>query len=176
LASPFIYNTVGRDNYKYFVSILLVHPIAFGLFMITTICYWLREPLSWLCIMFMVYSFLFAMAICGLTWYHLRLSMTNLTTNEEINAFRYAYLKNEFNMGDNPYDRHSPSSNFWDSMFPTTKLYYNRDDVKRDLAQGITGDEDEEQAARLLNGGGGHGGADAGDEGYFEEAKSKQLP
>jgi len=103
--SPFIYNTVGRDNYKYFVSILVWHPLAYMLFLYSTICYWYRAPLTWTFIFFLLYSFAMFVGISGLCMYHLKLIGKNMTTNEEINMFRYTYFKNEFQMQDNPFCR-----------------------------------------------------------------------
>lgn len=103
--SPFIYNTVGRDNYKYFVSILVWHPLAYLLFLYSTLCYWYRAPLTWLFIAFLLYSFAMFVGISGLCMYHLKLIGKNMTTNEEINMFRYTYFKNEFQMQDNPFSR-----------------------------------------------------------------------
>lgn len=130
--SPFIYNTVGRDNYKYFVSILIVHPIAYLLFLYTTVCYWYRAPLTWMFIAFVLYSFMMFGAIGGLGMYHLRLIMRNLTTNEEINMTRYTYLRNEFNAYNNPFCQGSQMGNFLDGMFPSPKLYYTREAVLKD--------------------------------------------
>lgn len=155
LHSPFIYNVVGRDNYKYFVSILIVHPLAYLLFLYSTICFWYRAPITWVFTMFLLYSFMMFLGIAGLTSYHIKLIMKNMTTNEEINMYRYTYFKNEFNMQDNPFCKGSKLGNFIDGMFPTSKLYYSREEVKKDLLSGAE-----------------YGGEN---EGYFEEAQSKLL-
>lgn len=153
--SPFIYNVVGRDNYKYFVSILVVHPLAYLLFLYTTLCYWYRAPLSWAFTIFLLYSFMMFIGIAGLTSYHLKLITKNMTTNEEINMYRYAYFKNEFNVLDNPFCKGTRMGNFFDGMFPSSKLYYSRDEVKKD----VNSDK----------------GSAGENEGYFEEAQSKLL-
>ena len=157
---------MGRDNYKYFVSILFVHPLAYCLFVLTTMCYWSRGPLTWMFIAFLFYSAGMFLAIFGLGSYHLKLIMKNMTTNEEVNCYRYTYFKNEFNMQDNPFCRGSKWGNFVDGMFPTCKLYYSREEVKRDARN----------AQERGDGGGddGYGGANE-HEGYFEEAQSKLL-
>jgi hypothetical protein len=59
--------------------------------------------------------------------------MINMTTNEEANAYRYTYLRNEFRMFSNPFDRGDKWSNILDGLFPSKKLYYHRDDVRRDI-------------------------------------------
>lgn len=59
--------------------------------------------------------------------------MTNMTTNEEINAYRYPYFRNEFNMFNNPFDRGSNWRNAMDGIFPRKKLYYSREEVRRDI-------------------------------------------
>lgn len=157
LHSPFIFNTVGRDNYKYFVSILAVHPLAYVLFVYTTLCYWYRAPLTWMFTFFVMYSFMMFVAIGGLGMYHLKLIMRNLTTNEEINMARYAYLHNEFNAYNNPFCKGSQLGNLIDGMFPSSKLYFTREEVRRDAAKC------------------GHAGCNHEHEGHFEEAQSKLL-
>lgn len=73
---------------------------------------------------------------------------------------RYAYMKNEFNVVQNPFDRGSAWLNFVDGMFPTTKAYYSRDDVIRDIHNNSDGEGLEGQEH----------------EGFFEEAKVRLLP
>jgi hypothetical protein len=160
LLSPFIYNTVGRDNYKYFFGILCVHPVAYVFYLYTTVIYWYRATLSWPYILFMLYSFMMFIAVGGLGMYHMRLITRNVTTNEEINMARYTYFRNEFNSFNNPFCTGSRLGNLWDGMFPTTKLYYTREEVLKDKrhCDHVDCQHDHES-----------------EEGHFEEARTQLL-
>ena len=67
--------------------------------------------------------------VSTLFYYHVRLIISNLTTNEEINMTRYHYLKNAYLQYSNPFCQGSKMDNFIDGLFPTTKSYYSREDV-----------------------------------------------
>lgn len=51
-----------------------------------------------------------------------KLITKNLTTNEHIGLSKYAYLRNAFNVMDNPYDRGSVLGNILSGLFPSTKV------------------------------------------------------
>ena len=133
--SPYIYNSVGRDNYKYFVACVTCFTLCSAAFLLTTFLYWYRcnGSFNWIFTVFIAYSMLMLLPICGLASYHIKLLMINMTTNEEANAYRYTYLRNEFRMFSNPFDRGDKWSNLLDGLFPSKKLYYRRDDVRRDI-------------------------------------------
>mmetsp|Transcript_31524 Transcript_31524/g.52662 ORF Transcript_31524/g.52662 Transcript_31524/m.52662 type:complete len:603 (+) Transcript_31524:255-2063(+) len=165
---PYVYNTVGRDNYKYFLSIVVLHPIAALLFLYMSLTYWSRGPITTLFFCFLCYTALLTCGISGLASYHIKLVMKNMTTNEEINCYRYEYFRNEFNMIDNPFKKATLMGNLMDALFPSNKLYYSREEVVKDKRRaagiggegmGDEGDDDEE----------------AGHQGYFEGSKSKLL-
>jgi hypothetical protein len=158
-SSPFVSNTVGRDNYKYFVGLLCVHPVAYLFFSISTVYYWRRVSLSGWFILFLFYSLMMFLMVLGLLNYHCRLLGSNLTTNEDINMTRYSYMKNEFNVLHNPFDKGSFWSNVIDGLFPSGKTYYNRDEIVRDF----------------FRNGGEQDGLAVEHEGFFEEAKIKLL-
>jgi len=129
---PFVFNTVGRDNYKYFTSILVVHPIAYLLFIYTTVVYWYRAPLTWMFTAFVLYSFMMFLGIAGLAQYHYSLITMNMTTNEQINLARYSHFRNEFNAFNNPFSKGSKVGNVIDGLFPSSALYYSREEALRD--------------------------------------------
>lgn len=64
--------------------------------------------------------------------YHMDLIRQNLTTNEHIKLGSYPYLKNG-NFYDNPFDKKDFLLNFMDAIFPSTKVFYNRNDYLRDM-------------------------------------------
>ncbi len=142
---PFVYNAVSRDNYKYFIGVLMTFPPSYLLFLASTYIYWKRMgPLSWCFIIFLVYSAILFMMVLGLLSYHFGLITTNLTTNEEINMHRYAYLHNEFSRYSNPFDKYSRWNNFWDGMFPSNKSFFSREEVldhrkAEDAVDGLNG-------------------------------------
>ena len=124
---PFVGNTVGRDNYRYFVGLLFVHIVCAVLWEITAYWYSCRVTVSWYFVAFMVYSAFWAFALCGLLNYHCLLLMRNLTTNEQIGLHKYAYFKNSMGLIHNPFDR-EPWSNCWDGLFPSQMVYYSREE------------------------------------------------
>ncbi len=96
--------------------------------------------------------------VLGLLNYHCRLLGSNLTTNEDINMTRYSYMKNEFNVLHNPFDKGDFWSNVWDGLFPSDKPFYNRDEIANfSIRNGERGESAVEH------------------EGFFEEAKIKLL-
>lgn len=163
---PYVFNTIGRDNYKFFVGILLWHLITYVGFLITTICLWSRTAFSGWFITFLIYSFLMFLMVFALANYHVSILLRNVTTNEDINKSKYSYLKDEFSMFSNPFDRGGPWPNAVDGCFPNGKQYYTRDQVMEDRQL-------EEQLRRQQQGR--KAGNRIESEGYFEEAKTKLL-
>lgn len=125
---PFVGNTVGRDNYKYFVSLLMCHMMCGVLFEVTAYWYSCRVVVSWYFIIFMVYSALWILALMGLLNYHLTLISSSLTTNEHVGLHKYTYLKDSNDHLSNPFDRHSFGNNLMEAIFPCQMVYYTRED------------------------------------------------
>jgi hypothetical protein len=69
--------------------------------------------------------------VLGLGQYHFHLLSSNLTTNEDINKFRYDYLIDEYSRFSNPFDLGSTGKNVMDGVFPSPKVFYTRDEVVR---------------------------------------------
>lgn len=126
---PFVGNTVGRDNYKYFVSLLFTHAVCFFFWIIVATYTLRRVTISWMYTLYILYSCLWQVLIFSLLGYHLQLIFKNLTTNEHVNTSKYKYLKNSSNFFENPYDKHSQYDNFMDGMFPSTQDFYSREEV-----------------------------------------------
>lgn len=125
---PFVGNTVGRDNYKYFVSLLFMHMICGTLFELTCYLYTSRVIVSWSFIIFMIYSAMWMLVLMGLLHYHITLISSSLTTNEHMGLHKYQYLKDSQGIISNPFDRSSFFSNYLDAMFPTQMVYYSREE------------------------------------------------
>eukprot|EP01038_Epipyxis_sp_PR26KG_P007129 gene7129-9728_t len=155
---PFVYNTLGRDNYKYFYGLLVTHPICYIIFMVSTGYFIRRVGISWSFTLYLIYSTLWLFLILGLLQYHTFLITANLTTNEQINVSKYQYLKNDYNMFHNPFDKGTRLRNLLDGIFPSQKSYYHRDEVLRDRYSSRDSD---------------HGVTES--EGFFEEAKAGLL-
>ena len=71
--------------------------------------------------------------VMALGQYHLTLLLRNLSTNEDINKTRYDYLRDDRGRFHNPFDKGSAWKNIMDGIFPSTKSYYTRDEVLRDM-------------------------------------------
>lgn len=131
---PFVYNAVGRDNYKYFFTLVCLHPLCYGMFALTTSFYISRVAISTWFILFLIYSSGMGLMVTGLAMYHIKLIMNNLTTNEDSNKFRYTYLKDSYGIFSNPFDLGNKWANCLAGLVPSSKLYYSRDEVLRDKA------------------------------------------
>lgn len=125
-------NTLGHDNYKYFIALLFVHIIVGTLWQITAIYSYRRVGASMMMTVFMIYSGIWMVLILSLFNYHLYLLSINVTTNEQINKKKYTYFKDEYADYHNPFDQGSACANIADGLFPPIKSYYTRSDVLAD--------------------------------------------
>lgn len=128
---PFVGNTVGRDNYKYFVGLLVAHLVAALLWETTAVYLWRRTPISWSLFLYMLYALLWLGMICGLLYYHTQLILANLTTNEQINLSKYVYMRGPSGLFENPFDKGSPAGNLLDALFPSSKVFFSREELVR---------------------------------------------
>lgn len=126
---PFVYNTVSRDNYKYFFMLLVAQFVGSIFWDITVVYLARRVAISWSLTLFVMYHFMWFLMITGLLQFHCSLTARNLTTNEQIGIAKYGYLKNEWGQYDNPFSQNSVVSNFLDTFFPSPNAYYSRAQV-----------------------------------------------
>lgn len=119
---PFVGNAVARDNYKYFVGLLVVHVVCYVLFMVSSYFYSSVESTSWYFICYLIYSTLWFFMICGLLNYHMVLISQAMTTNEQIGMHKYKYFKNESGMIENPFDKKDFLLNLSDALFPSRQV------------------------------------------------------
>lgn len=130
---PFVGNTVGRDNYRYFVGCIASYCFSCVLFEITSLLYWRRFTISWWLLGLMIYSGMWLMTLSGLLTFHVQLLAANLTTNEQVGLAKYPYLRNAQGMISNPFSKSSVWANVCDGLFPSSRLYYSRVEVTGEL-------------------------------------------
>lgn len=135
--SPFVDGSVGRDNYKFFVGLLIMHPITYAGFVVATVYFYYRAPITYTYWAFLIYSAGMCLMLQGLLKYHMSLSMRNLTTNEDMGKQKYPYLYDDSHEFHNPFDAGTPFGNILEVIFPDTKSYYSRDEVIRDRYSGL---------------------------------------
>ena len=126
-------NTVGRDNYKYFIGLLTVHFIGGVMWTITAVYLTYRVRVSWWFVIFMVYSCMWLFMIMGLGSYHLQLVVGNMSTNEHINSHRYPHFKDNRGAFHNPFERRSFIANLIDALFPSKVNLYSREEALEKL-------------------------------------------
>jgi hypothetical protein len=126
---PFVGNTVGRDNHRFFLGLTIFHQLCFAGFVYTSIYYGYRVEMSWFTILFICYAGFWDMMMIGLGSYHMQLISTNMTTNEQMGASKYTYFRNESGDFDNPFCRGDPWSNIMDTLSPYKQHFYSRLEV-----------------------------------------------
>ena len=135
---PFVDNTVGLNNYKYFYMFLVSMSLAILMFAITLIMYTSRYKIEhggagawsstypWLVLGLGIEICFIFFPVAGLFLYHTQLSFVmNLSTNEHMNVRRYKYLypviggRRQFK---NPWNK-GYVGNFMDRMNPSSQCY-----------------------------------------------------
>ena len=127
---PFVNNTVGLYNYKYFYMFLLSLVIGISSFLVTLVIHASRYrnergSIPWLVIVLggQICALLFPVG--GLFLYHTQLTLMNLSTNEHINMRRYKYLHPVINgrrVYKNPWDK-GYLGNIMDRFYPSPACY-----------------------------------------------------
>jgi hypothetical protein len=103
---PFVGNTIGLYNYKWFYLVLLTMALSVIGFLITLGIYLHRQPeMQWGLLWGGLYVGLFIFPSGGMCIYHTQLLLVNLTTNEHQNVNRFRYLYNEQGQYKNPFFR-----------------------------------------------------------------------
>ena len=127
---PFVGNTIGRDNHRFFLGLTVIHQFCFFLFLTTSIYFARRVYCSWSLIAWLLYSFMWDLMMMGLGSYHLQLCLTNMTTNESVGIAKYDYLLDPTTgQFDNPFCRGSTMGNLMDVLMPYKDFFFYRDDV-----------------------------------------------
>ena len=124
---PFVGNTVGLYNYKWFYLFLLCMTWYFINHIILLFIYCSRaKDLSFLTIGMGIYLAIHVFMAGGMFIYHTQLTAVNLTTNEHINVNRYDYLWTSGNGSakrfHNPWNR-GILANFADRLNPSHASY-----------------------------------------------------
>jgi hypothetical protein len=96
---PFVDNTIGLYNYKFFYLFLMAMTAGTSSFIITLIMYMRRynvyhtdSSTQWMTLLFGILVGLTVLPLGGMWLYHTQLLMVNLTTNEHMNVRKYKYL------------------------------------------------------------------------------------
>jgi hypothetical protein len=90
---PFVSNTVGLYNYKWFYLFLLTMTVGLLGFWMGLILYVRRSPTTpWGVLCWGAYLGVHILMSGGMLVYHTQLMMVNLTTNEHVNVGRYDYF------------------------------------------------------------------------------------
>jgi ankyrin repeat protein len=89
---PFVGNVVGRDNYKYFFTFLVMLVAGMIAYEIASFYYMGRLGIHWFLVCWDIFLFCFFFMVGGLLWYHTQLVLLNLTTNEHMNVIKYVLL------------------------------------------------------------------------------------
>jgi palmitoyltransferase ZDHHC13/17 len=127
---PFVYNTVSRDNYKYFMIVINSHAIVSILWFITSMFYCQRvDNIGFKLYAYIAYLGAWSMAIGSLVKYHSDIIVGNLTTNESINLAKYKHFFDNNHRFDNPFDLKNSFDNVTDSLFPSTVQVYTREEA-----------------------------------------------
>jgi len=127
---PFVNNTIGLNNYKYFYLFLVSITFAILSFTVTLVIYVFRYSTQhgsfpWFTIAAGGLISFILFPVGGLFIYHTQLTMMNLTTNEHINLRKYKYLHPVIGgrrVFKNPWDR-GYLNNFMDRFHPSPASY-----------------------------------------------------
>jgi len=127
---PFVDNTIGLYNYKYFYTFLVFMTLAELFFGITLYLYQKRYyaehgSMDWLVLCLGIEVVMNVIPIGGMCIYHTQLAMVNLSTNEHLNVRKYKYLYPVVNgkrQYKNPWFK-GYWGNFMDRMNPSSACY-----------------------------------------------------
>jgi hypothetical protein len=119
---PFVGNTVGLYNYKYFFLFLVSFTVNEMIFIYTWVLHMYRGGRfeTWI-FLSSVYLSLYILMTTGLLIYHTNLVIANLTTNEHQNVSKYKYLR-KAGMFHNPFNK-GFISNIFTRCFPSRDSY-----------------------------------------------------
>ena len=113
---PFVGNCVGRGNYRWFFGYAFMFLVCCSLWEITAVLYLRTVEFSWVVLLVALFFFPFWGMSVTLTSYHMQLTLTNMTTNEQMNFGRYEYMAH----GVNRFDK-GMANNCLGRFFPARK-------------------------------------------------------
>ena len=127
---PFVNNTVGLYNYKYFLLFLVSIFSGILSFVATLVIYTSRYraehgSFPWVVVGFGTEISVILIPVAGLLIYHIQLTLMNMSTNEHINLRRYKYLHPVINgrrVFKNPWDK-GFFGNLMDRFNPSPACY-----------------------------------------------------
>uniref|UniRef100_A0A6U0TF19 Palmitoyltransferase n=1 Tax=Pinguiococcus pyrenoidosus TaxID=172671 RepID=A0A6U0TF19_9STRA len=102
---PFVQNTVGQGNYRYFFMYLITLQIGMDIWIYLAALKLYRGGWHWVVGLSLIAHFPFWSMSFGMCMYHVQLVLANLTTNEYSNRYRYDYLKDAAGGFFNPYNK-----------------------------------------------------------------------
>ena len=127
---PYVGNCVGRENYRWFFGYAFMFFICSSLWEVTAVLYLKTVGFEWAVLAVALLFVPFWCMSVMLTSFHVQLTLTNLTTNEQMNFGRYEYLSG----GTNTFDK-GMVNNCILRFFPPEKDG-TRDEIER-LLRGI---------------------------------------
>jgi hypothetical protein len=110
---PYVGNCVGRENYRWFFGYAFLFFVCSSLWEVTAFLY--LRTVEWsaaVAVVAVLFLPFWTMSVM-LTSFHVQLTLTNMTTNESMNAGRYEYLS----AGQNKFDK-GMLNNFFLRFFP----------------------------------------------------------
>jgi len=126
---PFVDNTVGLNNYKWFLSFLISINVSILSFIITFVIYlrryWRHNDFPWVTFFAGLIISVILFPVATMLIYHAQLTMVNLTTNEHMNIRKYKYFypkvdgKRQYK---NPWYK-GWMGNAMEKFFPTERSY-----------------------------------------------------
>jgi len=129
---PYVGNCVGRENYRWFFGYAFMFFVCSSLWEITAFLYLRTVAFNYVVAGTSMFFFPFWCMSVMLTSFHVQLTLTNMTTNENMNFGRYEYLQGAD--GTNTFDK-GMLNNFVTRFFPP-----ERDGTLDEIEQLLSGD------------------------------------
>jgi len=110
---PYVGNCVGRENYRWFFGYASMFFVCSSIWLVTALTYLRTVEFSMVVCGVALFFLPFWCMSVMLTSFHIQLTLTNMTTNEQMNFGRYEYLGH----GTNAFDK-GMVNNFMLRFFP----------------------------------------------------------
>ncbi|CAM9204815.1 unnamed protein product [Heterosigma akashiwo] len=109
---PFTGCCIARRNYRWFFIFVVLFNLSALCFIYLNFMYLKTVKKEWTMICTLIYMCGFELMAIGLFRYHYSLIKRALTTNEDINSYRFGYLKDKDGQVRSPWDQGSFAKNF----------------------------------------------------------------